>query len=125
MRLIDADALVKCVNKIFGLKPDARWSHGAVLNTIDAAPTIGEWISVEDKPPERVGCYQVYRPNFWGEYGGQNCVCYWDGKYWCDAYEGAGADGFELPPGDISHWMPLPEPPEDEIMPVLWKGGEM
>ena len=114
MRLIDADALVKCVNKIFGLKPDARWSHGAVLNTIDAAPTIGGWNRVEDKLPEQTGCYLVYRPDFWGEYGGQTCVCYWDGKYWCDSYEGAGADGFELPPGDVSHWMSLPEPPKEE-----------
>lgn len=72
---------------------------------------LGKWISVKKKLPEQTGCYQVYRPNFWGEYGGQICVCYWDGKYWCDSYEGAGADGFELSPGDVSHWMPLPEPP--------------
>ena len=78
-----------------------------------------QWINVKDRQPKQSGCYLVYRPNFWGAYGGQTCVCYWDGKYWCDSYEGAGADGFELSPGDVTYWMPLPKPPEgvrqDEI----------
>ena len=96
MRLIDADALVKCVNKIFGLKPDARWSHGAVLNTIEAAPTIGGWISVEDRLPDKQPCeYLVVNAN-----NVETAIC---------------LDNRWITPRrviKITHWMPLPEPPE-------------
>ena len=98
MRLIDADALVKCVNKIFGLKPDARWSHGAVLNTIDAAPTIGGWVSVEDRLPDKqpCECLVVNANNV------ETAIC---------------LDNRWITPRrviKITHWMPLPEPPKEE-----------
>lgn len=120
MRLIDADAYAKRLSELAKnaennampmTAAQFKWTADDMMKN---APTIDDWIRVEDKLPEQTGCYQVYRPNFWGEYGGQTCVCYWDGKYWCDSYEGAGADGFELSPGDVSHWMPLPEPPKEE-----------
>ena len=98
MRLIDADALVKCVNIIFGLKPDARWSHGAVLNTIDAAPTIGGWTSVKDGLPNRYKKVLTYGT----DYGVQENWLIRVGKEisWSMGYH-------------ITHWMPLPEPPEE------------
>lgn len=122
MRLIDADALVKCVNKIFGLKPDARWSHGAVLNTIDAAPTIGEWISVKDDlPKERdsifANCKHLSK-HMWVKESDRVIVYVrfpdgtgtstegrlQDGKWWTKISP-------MLEPV-VTHWMPLPEPPE-------------
>lgn len=110
MRLIDADALVKCVNKIFGLKPDARWSHGAVLNTIDAAPTISEWIRVEDRLPDSAfGCLvTVWDNNAYGDCF-LNLLPYfvgWDGEQWND-YDG------EECPFEVYAWMPLPQLPKE------------
>lgn len=107
MRLIDADALVKCVNKIFGLKPDARWSHGAVLNTIDSAPTIGEWISVKDRLPKSKPDDLEYPmvimalPN-----GSVELGCYYE-----STHEWGAGEWFDEPRKPIA-WMPLPEPPE-------------
>jgi hypothetical protein len=106
MRLIDADALVKCVNKIFGLKPDARWSHGDVLNTIDAAPTIGEWISVEDRLPEQSG----YVLTCYGDYHTINVFSYSKKHRAFNAHDCLPTAENNV---DVTHWMPLPEPPEE------------
>lgn len=102
--MIDADALVKCVNKIFGLKPDARWSHGAVLNTIDAAPTVGGWISVNDKLPDKQGVYLVaFKPPF-----PKVTIAWWATTEfgWYDLEYNFHTDG-------VSHWMPLPPMPKE------------
>ena len=65
--------------------------------------TVQEWISVKDRLPEESGGYLAY---CW-EYDGI-CVLYYEvlktkGKWrtkWKD---------------DITHWMPLPQPPKGEI----------
>lgn len=57
-----------------------------------------EWISVEERLPEKEGRYLVY-----GVIGGQPLVC---GAHY-DKHNGFGDD-------DFTHWMPLPEPPKPE-----------
>jgi hypothetical protein len=61
---------------------------------------LGEWISVKDRLPEKdpMLCL-VFRP-----YDGDNewdmeVVCYRKDAYWWD---------------DVTHWMPLPEPPHND-----------
>lgn len=83
---------------------------------IKAAPAVNRWISVEDALPERNGCYLVWRPRFYID-GDRECaeatVCYFDGHdTWHDSY---GVDFSRvLGKDDITHWMPLPDPPESE-----------
>lgn len=69
-----------------------------------------EWISVKDRLPNCNGCYLVWRPHFYTEKG-MPSICYFDGQNtWHDSY---GVDFTRvLAPEDVSHWMPLPEPPK-------------
>lgn len=71
------------------------------------------WISVRDRLPNCNGIYLVWRPHYFGGEIGEPVVCYFDGQNtWHDSY---GVD-FEriLNPDDVTHWMPLPEPPKEE-----------
>lgn len=70
-----------------------------------------EWISVKDRLPNCNGCYLVWRPRFYQEKG-MPSICYFDGtNTWHDSY---GVDFTRtLASEDVSHWMPLPEPPKE------------
>lgn len=70
-----------------------------------------EWISVNDKLPNCNGCYLVWRPHFYTGKG-MPSICYFDGQNtWHDSY---GVDFTRvLAPEDVSHWIPLPEPPKE------------
>ena len=70
------------------------------------------WISVKDRLPNCNGIYLVWRPHYFGGEKGEPVVCYFDGQNtWHDSY---GVD-FEriLHPDDVTHWMQLPEPPQE------------
>lgn len=61
------------------------------------------WISVEERLPEEEGMYLVYNPKAL-EYDKIEVIFFGDGEFWPN-----------IPTGSkVSHWMPLPEPPEDE-----------
>ena len=55
-----------------------------------------EWISVKDKLP----CES-------------DNILVWEGQY-CEIYLCYNRDHFERHYKDITHWMPLPEPPTDQ-----------
>lgn len=105
MRLIDADKLNRKKKYQFqtqgGCFPKSEWFIKA--DDLFAAPTINpyEWISVKDRLPERrtyVLCYFKYEPE------SPNVVVenyYHGGGYWLS--EGS----------KVTHWIPLPAPPED------------
>jgi len=65
---------------------------------------MGEWISVEDRLPEAFGSYQVFAPDLFDdpEMKGSEpqAIVSWT-EYGWSYYE-------EI----ITHWMPLPSPPE-------------
>lgn len=64
------------------------------INTIDVVPK-NEWTSVDDKLPERKGRYLVHIPN-------EQLIC-------CLYYD---CDASVYGDNDVTHWMPLPEPPK-------------
>lgn len=112
MRLIDADALKaewKMGNFCGECKRDVRqcanyycFTRMDVCGIIDDAPTVNGWISVKEKLPEDSTDCLVYN-------GSQVQFC----SYYCgtwntpDCYESETIDG-------VTHWMPLPAPPEGE-----------
>lgn len=95
MRLIDADTL-----------PISFDGHtvGVWKKDLDAAPTVNpyEWISVEDRLPEKHQCvlaYHKYEPE------SPDVICentYFSGGFWL-------SDGSK-----VTHWMPLPSPPTEK-----------
>ena len=99
MRLIYADALFKNMEK-------ASWFNNADRDEIAerlvlTAPTIGGWVNVKDRPPEEDGDYLVY-----STFGLIDRLRFADGAWW--------DYGAECQPEVVTHWMPLPEPPEGE-----------
>lgn len=88
-----------------------------VLDYIADAPTVpayGQWVSVGDRLPEENGEYIVtacdegepYDERIWGDTV-VVCAEYCDGAWTWQHYN----DEYELD-GIVTHWMPMPEPPE-------------
>lgn len=137
MRLIDADALINEIMKNrcadcdrrkgikrrkmtfvydFGEAPCRACDVGDMIDILDEAPTIDSWISVKDRLPEQAGLKCLVLAKFI------------DGTYSkFTAFSGYGHPGwwtYEIPymegmPNNrvhhnykVTHWMPLPEPPE-------------
>lgn len=121
MRLIDADALDSKIESHYKHKKIDRYDHDLLGHYIDEemAPTIGGWVRINDRLPERQEPVIVYVPPYSDEdeeYVGHVAVAYYtqtgSGGYW------AGTDGNVYGAIGIihepTHWMPLPEPPKEE-----------
>lgn len=86
--------------------------------TVDAAEVLrNQWISVEERLPDKEGKYLVtiydrITPTvlyFYKRYPYCNRGIRTDRPVWCD-YDNYGYGDFEEK--SVTHWMPLPEPPE-------------
>lgn len=124
MRLIDADAVIKelekdladdrynAFEKAIGRALIRLLSSEKLLPTIKAEPVRhGLWIPFSQKLPENhqeVLCYSH------DEYGDEIFVDVYispeDCDYWLPSSLKKG-----LREGTVTHWMPLPEPPESEV----------
>jgi len=97
MRLIDADALD---NRILTTTYTEKnfWALNLLSGYVKEAPTIGGWISVKDRLPEKNGRYLVCENGevYSAEYEKNRPV-----SEWTDDYEGY----LDMM---VSHWMPLP-----------------
>lgn len=71
------------------------------------------WISVKDRLPNCNGYYLVFRPHYCSDHGAVT-ICYFGRT---DAWYDDDKANLEelLSPTDVTHWMPLPEPPEDGV----------
>lgn len=103
MRLIDADALKTAVDGEWC--PDMMVSE--IWDVIDHAPTIGGWISVKDRLPMLIETVLFIGKNYYGNWFGVKRG-YFDGSLWhSDDF------GTIYSTTPVTHWMPLPEPPEE------------
>lgn len=116
MRLIDADALREQLFSYYGcVNEDTSKSNykGETLmayevadmidDCLDDAPTIEaepvKWIPVTEMEPERTGWFLTFGPQR------KTAVVHFDSDgVWSDE------DDYNI---DVTHWMPLPKPPED------------
>lgn len=89
--------MARAIDELLVEKPKETTKHAMNVATylFDRDYRKQEWISVEDRLPERKGSYLVYIPN-----EPLICCMYYD----CDASV-YGDNG-------VTHWMPLPEPPK-------------
>lgn len=98
MRLIDADALYAKLNDMTVFGETFITAVEFAKRVIQDAPTIGGWISVKNRLPKTGTLALVF-----GSAGAMTVGRYIAANEW-------------LVPGifsAITHWMPLPEPPEE------------
>lgn len=117
MRLIDCDALKKdwsmadrcedCPQKVIACQYDQVFTRMDICQMLDDAPTVGEWISVEDRLPKsnEVVLVCVYDKD--GQLDCQTIAV----RYPCGDWDSVD-DYFNQCDGDVRYWMPLPKPPE-------------
>ena len=129
MRLIDADALKRekrMADRCEDCERNARdcqYVYGYTLmdicSMLDDAPTIGDWISVKDRLPEKDGDYLARL-----RHGGMKVMGFTHDLRKVDDYQfkrkKPGWYEYDSEWGfcernDITHYMPLPEPPKEEI----------
>ncbi len=103
MRLIDADALSR------DFCPGETYRAGEIQDVIDAAPTVepvgtpdrlNGWISVEDELPEKNVPVLVWEKRGFSYVDRLEAECAWQIASTHHAI--------------VTHWMPLPEPPEGD-----------
>lgn len=110
MALIDRDAFIKDLQEEFhGMVSDESLKIYKIIQRLQNAPVINEtqWISVEDKLPDKEGLYLVhYHDDITGEYVTTR-------EYWKNAKKFAPMEYFEKHTGRKAlHWQPIPEPPD-------------
>lgn len=115
------------------LREDAEWAHANEWETpitlgdhLEAAAELIEeltakqptWISVKERLPSGFDCFEdgtVEPAEYIVKVKGASVatIAMFDGKEWIPAqYNGNTEDRWFVSP--ITHWMPLPEPPEEE-----------
>lgn len=122
MRLIDADELIRNLEGIIsdytsnGIYPE-KFGIDDFIDVVKEMPIIPapQWISVEDRPPERNGEYIVTACDE-GEPSDEKiwndtvvvCAEYYKGCWtWEENNSEYSLDGI------VTHWMPMPEPPKE------------
>ena len=88
-----------------------------VLYDIQHVPTLtppNEWVSVEERLPEKDGWYLVYAPGYWGnsKIYGLDGLAYSNFKQNYKVHWGIERGTGRGWPGIVTHWMPLPAPPD-------------
>lgn len=113
MRLIDADAITNRIvdelrtNGTFD-ELNGRQAANLIGRAIDEAPTIGGWISVKDRMPQDETEVVILVQHRIGWY---RALAWHDEFGWHSSAEEF-VDG-ESESDYVTHWMPLPEPPEE------------
>lgn len=115
MRPIDADALYERIRgliEIYAGEMDCAIDLYPFLDAVDVAPTAQpQWISVEERLPETIACYA-------GTAYSEAVIVFTTGKKVLIAiFDGEdflsdGIDYWDAEHDEVTHWMPLPEPPK-------------
>lgn len=117
MRKIDADAFeVVTTNVPDGFDPESYIAGmNMVLEKLAAAPTVDEWISVEERKPDEGELVQAYSKKADRQFVGCRVV-YGEGEQWEREQwklEGARGRSYSFP-CKVTHWKPLTEPPKED-----------
>lgn len=94
MRLIDADAMRQ--DWLENGENECIYDTNAILDSIDAQPTVDRWIPVTERLPELDEIVLAYLPGMKGLPGSIQTMRGWSA------------------PIHASHWMPLPGEPKEE-----------
>ena len=117
-RLIDADALLREL----AAKPMVSGAaKAAAMDLVRAATTIGGWISVKDRLPEAAGyeCLvcaaneNTNQTHVFTAHTGYGEPGWWTSNAHYMSRAKSPSDNSLHPALRVTHWMPLPEPPEE------------
>lgn len=107
MRMIDADGLIDEICRAECEKAhadcDYRGGRCESVKAVMESPTVGGCISVKDRLPDEYDCYLAYSYHGWD-------ILFYDlsNGWWLNM-------GYRVMDGEVTHWMPLPEPPAKEV----------
>lgn len=108
MRTIDADYILSALGVFTSEEPEsAHFMNGikTAREIVENAPTVGGWISVKERMPEKRGRYLCWF--------GKNTLCVGaDIATYLPEWHGFGILETDTVLQNVTHWMPLPEPPE-------------
>ena len=120
MRLIDADALLsERMRSMYYHLPNG--DTAVPLIDIEHAPTIGGWISVKDRLPDAAG-YECLvcavnenynQTHVFTAHTGYGEPGWWTGNVHYMSRVTSPSDNRLHPALNVTHWMPLPEPPKE------------
>ena len=98
------EKLVELLNII--IQPGQKTLGDIANYLINNGVTVQEWISVDDKLPEKSGYYLVFADN------GRREVLSYSKKYQAfNAFDDAYSEEYVIP---VTHWTPMPNPPKGE-----------
>lgn len=86
----------------------------AIELLMEQEPTVGDWISVRDRLPEKYKDVLAFIKYDGGEHYNP---CYEQFIAWLNTDDGdwdSVYDDFNQSDGEVTHWMPLPEPPKED-----------
>lgn len=88
-----------------------------MIRAIEEAPTLtpqNEWVRVEERLPQKDGWYLVYAPGYWGnsKIYGLDGLAYSNFKHNYKVHWGIERGTGRGWPGIVTHWIPLPAPPD-------------
>jgi len=107
MRLIDADALMKELERETELADDWKTAH-EISNIVKYAPTVNGWISIKDRKPDGTKG-QVLALVMRDDGGWFRMIAWYSKKY------GWFSDDPDFDNSmTVTHWMPIPDYPEVE-----------
>lgn len=110
MRLIDADALLESLDKNMPRSILMQtYNREDIIRTILDAPTIDGWISVKERLPMLMESVLFTGKNYYGTWFLAQRG-YYDGTFWH-----SNNNGTVYATTPVTHWMPLPEPPKEEV----------
>ena len=101
MRLIDGDALKQDLTRFYDNEVTAK-------QLIDEQPTVGGWVSVEDRVPESNEIVLALAYDKDGDAYMTTVV-----RYPCGDWDSVD-DYFNQSDYEVRYWMPLPEPPKED-----------
>lgn len=121
VRPIDGNILRKWCEKIIdqACHPATVQIGEVFLEKVRSMPTLtlpNEWVSVEERLPQKDGWYLVYAPGYWGnsKIFGLDGFAYSNFKHNYKVHWGIERGAGRGWLGIVTHWMPLPAPPGKE-----------